>query len=113
MPASSVAIAIAPPSASTSRTRWPLPIPPIDGLHDIWPSVSMLCVNRSVDVPARAAARAASVPAWPPPTTITPKRCEKSMILKGNFLCAMRRDDPLFYAKTVISGSRFHVKRTG
>ena len=48
MPASSVAIAIAPPSASTSLTRWPLPMPPIDGLHDIWPSVSMLCVSSSV-----------------------------------------------------------------
>ena len=81
MPASSVAIAIAPPSASTSLTRWPLPMPPIDGLHDIWPSVSMLCVSSSVLRPMRAEASAASVPAWPPPTTITSKRFGKSMIL--------------------------------
>src|SRR3982750_4606617 len=47
MPASSVAMAIAPPRASTSLTRWPLPIPPIDGLQDIWPNVSRLCVSRS------------------------------------------------------------------
>src|SRR5688572_29967477 len=31
----------------------------------------MLCVSRSVRPPMRAAARAASVPAWPPPTMIT------------------------------------------
>ena len=51
MPASSVAIAIAPPSASISLTRCPLPIPPIDGLQDICPSVSMLCVSSSVARP--------------------------------------------------------------
>ena len=33
--------------------------------------VSNLCVSRSVLLPMRAAAAAASVPAWPPPTTIT------------------------------------------
>ena len=71
IPASSVASAIAPPSASTSLTRWPLPMPPIDGLQLIWPKVSMLWVSSSVLHPMRAAARAASVPAWPPPTTMT------------------------------------------
>src|SRR5690242_6341578 len=71
MPASSVAIAMAPASASISLTRWPLPMPPIDGLHDICPSVSILWVRRSVRRPIRAAASAASVPAWPPPTTMT------------------------------------------
>ena len=71
MPASSVAAAIAPPSASISLTRWPLPMPPIDGLQLICPSVSRLCVSSSVRQPMRAAASAASVPAWPPPTTIT------------------------------------------
>ena len=45
IPASSVAAAIAPPSASISLTRWPLPMPPIEGLHDICPSVSMLWVR--------------------------------------------------------------------
>ena len=69
-----VAAAIAPPSASTSRTRWPLPMPPIDGLQLIAPSVSRLWVSSSVFAPARAAASAASVPAWPPPTTRTSKR---------------------------------------
>jgi hypothetical protein len=43
--------AIAPPSASTSLTRWPLPMPPIDGLQLICPSVSMLCVSSSVRSP--------------------------------------------------------------
>ncbi|MDT4826412.1 hypothetical protein FQZ97_597240 [compost metagenome] len=71
MPASSVAMAIAPPSASTSFTRWPLPMPPIDGLQLICPSVSMLWESSSVLAPMRAEASAASVPAWPPPTTIT------------------------------------------
>ena len=55
-------------------------MPPIDGLHDICPSVSMLCVSSSVFAPIRAEASAASVPAWPPPTTITSKRVSKSMI---------------------------------
>src|SRR5688572_22087759 len=62
---------MAPPSASISLTRWPLPIPPIDGLQDIWPSVSMLCVSNSVLQPMRAEASAASVPACPPPITMT------------------------------------------
>ena len=31
----------------------------------------MFCVTRSVRAPMRAAASAASVPAWPPPTTMT------------------------------------------
>ena len=77
MPASSVAAAIAPPSASTSLTRWPLPMPPIDGLQDMAPSVSMLWVSSRVCAPVRAAASAASVPAWPPPITMTSKRVGK------------------------------------
>ena len=39
MPAASAARPISPSSASTSRTRCPLPIPPIEGLHDISPIV--------------------------------------------------------------------------
>src|SRR6266704_6634407 len=46
-------------------------MPPMDGLHDICPKVSILCVSSSVLQPARAEASAASVPAWPPPTTMT------------------------------------------
>ena len=72
---------MAPPSASTSLTRWPLPMPPIEGLHDIWPSVSMLWVSSSVLRPILAQASAASVPAWPPPTTITSYRVPNIMIL--------------------------------
>ena len=71
IPALSVASAIAPPNASTSRTKCDLPIPPIAGLQLICPKVSILCVNNSVCWPMRAAASAASVPAWPPPITIT------------------------------------------
>jgi hypothetical protein len=33
----------------------------------------MLCVSSSVFTPMRADASAASVPAWPPPTTMTSK----------------------------------------
>src|SRR5512135_1224485 len=71
IPPSSVAAAIAPPKASTSLTKWPLPMPPIEGLQDITPSVSMLCVSSNVAQPARALASAASVPACPPPITMT------------------------------------------
>ena len=46
-------------------------MPPMAGLQLIAPMVSMLCVSSSVRAPARAAASAASVPAWPPPITIT------------------------------------------
>src|SRR3954451_9004715 len=71
MPVASIACPIAPPSASISRTICPLPTPPIAGLQLIWPTVSQLVVNSAVRAPRRAAARAASVPAWPAPTTIT------------------------------------------
>ena len=73
MPPRSIAFAIIPPKASISLTRWPLPIPPIAGLQLICPKVSIFCVNNNVFAPQRAAAKAASVPAWPPPTTITSK----------------------------------------
>ena len=48
-------------------------MPPMAGLQDIWPRVSMLWVKSNVLQPIRAAARQASVPAWPPPMTITSK----------------------------------------
>ena len=41
------------------------------GLQDISPIVSLRWVSSSVRAPARAAAEAASQPAWPPPITIT------------------------------------------
>ncbi len=71
MPAASAACAIAPPSASISLTRWPLPMPPMAGLQLIAPMVSILWVSNRVCAPVRAAARAASLPAWPAPMTIT------------------------------------------
>ena len=74
MPAASAARPISPSSASTSRTRCPLPIPPIDGLQDISPIVFRRWVSNSVRAPMRAAAAAASHPACPPPTTTTSKR---------------------------------------
>jgi hypothetical protein len=46
------------------------------GLQLIAPTVSMLWVSSSVRAPARADASAASVPAWPPPTTMTSKLVE-------------------------------------
>jgi hypothetical protein len=71
MPVSSITLAISPPSASISLTMWPLATPPIAGLHDIWATISRLPVRTSTRAPIRAAASAASQPAWPAPTTIT------------------------------------------
>src|SRR5690606_11374466 len=101
MPPSSVAIAIAPPSASTSFTRWPLPMPPMLGLQLIWPSVSMLWVSSSVAQPIRAAASAASVPAWPPPTTMTSNSCGYNMVrtLQGHRHPGEPDQQKLFHVK--------------
>jgi len=41
------------------------------GLHDIWAIVFMFIVISKTFEPIRAAAFAASQPAWPAPTTIT------------------------------------------
>ena len=71
MPAASAARPMTPSSASISRTRCPLPIPPMAGLQDISPTVSSRWVSSSVRAPHRAAAAAASQPACPPPTTTT------------------------------------------
>lgn len=59
-----------PPSASTSLTSVPLPIPPKLGLQLSSPSVLFLVVSSSVRAPVRAEAVAASVPACPPPMTM-------------------------------------------
>ena len=71
MQAWSAALAISPPRASSSRTRWPLPVPPMAGLQGMLPTASRLMVKHRVASPSRAQARAASIPAWPAPTTIT------------------------------------------
>ena len=64
---------ISPPSASISRTRCPLAVPPTAGLHGI----SATCLGDSVTSPtrrpSRAAAHAASHPACPAPITTTSK----------------------------------------
>ena len=69
MNTSSIARPISPPSASSSRTRCPFAVPPIDGLHGIIASESRFSVVRSVLCPIRAHASAASHPACPAPTT--------------------------------------------
>ena len=66
----SVTIPEQPPKASISRTSCPLAIPPIAGLHDICAILFMSCVTSRTREPSRAAATAASQPAWPAPTTM-------------------------------------------
>ena len=61
---------ISPPSASTSRTTCALPGPPMAGLHGIHAMLSSDPVSTRTRSPARAAARAASHPACPAPTTM-------------------------------------------
>ena len=62
---------ISPPNASISRTTTPLAGPPTEGLHGIKATISKLIVKSNVLTPIRAAAKAASEPACPAPTTIT------------------------------------------
>ena len=63
IPAASATLPISPSRASISRTRCPLPNPPMAGLQDISPMVSRRCVSNKVRAPKRAAAAAASQPA--------------------------------------------------
>ena len=67
----SVTMPMPPPRASISRTICPFAMPPTAGLHDICAILFMSIVTRHVFAPIRAAACAASHPAWPPPTTMT------------------------------------------
>src|SRR5579863_9240138 len=71
MPTASATSPMMPPRASTSRTRWPLATPPTAGLQLIWAIRSRFMVISAVFRPMRAAAMAASHPAWPAPTTAT------------------------------------------
>src|SRR5918993_4455462 len=73
IPARSATRPMRPSRASISRTRWPLPRPPMAGLHDIARIVARRWVTSAVRAPMRAAAAAASQPACPPPTTMTSK----------------------------------------
>ena len=67
----SVTIPIWPPRASISRTICPLAMPPTAGLQLICAILFMSIVISRVCEPNRAAALAASQPAWPAPTTMT------------------------------------------
>ena len=71
IPEASMMRPIIPSNASISLTKWPFPIPPIDGLQLISPTDSRRWVTRIVSAPARADAAAASQPACPPPIIIT------------------------------------------
>ncbi len=59
---------------------------PTAGLQLICPRVAKFCVMRSVLAPDRAAARDASVPAWPPPITMTSKLLFMALVN----ICAIR-----------------------
>ena len=66
-------IAISPPSASISRTIFPLASPPIAGLQLILEIVSKFPVTSIVRAPFLDAANAASQPACPAPQMMTSK----------------------------------------
>ena len=78
MPVASAMRPMTPPSASISRTICPLARPPIAGLQDIVPiragSMVIMATRPSTARKAFAAAQAASIPACPPPITITEYR---------------------------------------
>ena len=63
-------IPISPPNASISLTIIPLAEPPIEGLQGIVAMLLVFPVTNKVLCPILAAAKAASQPACPPPTTI-------------------------------------------
>ena len=111
MPAKSAIRAITPPSASISRTRCPLPTPPMDGLHDMVPKSRNLCVSSSVFAPILAAAAAASHPACPPPTTTTshaeptkPCRSERSSCCGLRSLMPLRARRPSYTCRNTRGG---------
>ena len=74
IPVASATRPMAPPRASTSRTSWPLPRPPMAGLQLISPTLARSKLTSATRAPSRPAASAASTPAWPPPTTTTSHR---------------------------------------
>src|SRR5579872_1828040 len=90
----SIKTPISPPSASISRTSWPFALPPTLGLHGSVQIFDGSPVTSSVSTPRRALARAASSPACPPPTTITPLRSCPA-------ICGLYRiDDGLWFGRT-------------
>ena len=48
------------------------------------PTVAKLCVTSAVRAPSRAAAAAASVPAWPPPTTMTSNCIHRNLLAEAS-----------------------------
>src|SRR3954469_25035621 len=84
MPVASIAWPITPPRASISRTRCPLAVPPTAGLHGMCAIVSRLRVQIATAQPRRAAACAASTPAWPAPITMTSNFIISSRV-RGSF----------------------------
>ena len=72
------------------------------GLQDIAPMVAKRWVTRAVLAPIRAAALAASQPAWPPPMTMTSK--ESAGKSCGTSIAE------LINPKAKFEGTLFHVK---
>src|SRR5258706_14482682 len=79
MQVTSIGRPITPPSASISRTRCPFVVPPSAGLQGMCATVACDSVQRPTLTPRRAAACAASTPAWPAPITTTSNRIEPSL----------------------------------
>src|SRR3954452_20823198 len=75
------------------------------GLQDIAPTVEKRCVTRAVAAPIRAAAEAASQPAWPPPITMTSK-LSRSVRMDG--LLTQRRGR----REWKLGRRLFHMKRS-
>ncbi len=79
-------LAINPSNASTSRTKAPFPMPPMDGSLESSPMSSKLFVSNSVLAPTLADAAAASHPAWLAPMTHT-EQTGFSEVRSENFSC--------------------------
>src|SRR6478609_6813986 len=87
-------------------------MPPIDGLQLICPSVSIECVSSRVDAPMRAEASAASVPAWPPPTTMTSKcrgNCMRPLLSRADCIFPRARR-PFAVAPTLAHAGVNHFR---
>src|SRR5579863_8792692 len=102
IPTASVISPMIPPRASTSRTKCPLAMPPTAGLHDICAIRSTLRVYSAVLRPMRAAAIAASHPAWPAPTTTT-SNCSVNCIPRNSI--TMKRPTSLFFHSSNLKRS--------
>ena len=68
----------------------------MEGLQGIFPILSRFEVSISVDRPSRAAASAASMPAWPPPMTTTSAAPAKYPIIILLFAHAKARENAVY-----------------